>query len=252
MNYDEISPIQLVDLLGDKQTRNDAIVGLVGGITATEMKNTSLSDDRKQALFDGLKHANANVRWWCIQLMDHLADESYVQALIDVAHNDPSPKNRRHAIHALTCEACKPDGCMLDIDLSTILRTIIQFDTDWSVKMMALEELQEYETNETVTDVINNLSGSQKIQIKSLQQTQNIQQDLHTLQAYVKQIKGWRGRAIYNICKGVDKLLQASIAILLEKDNAVIESKLNRGIDQIIQVADDSDQQLNMSTFARK
>jgi hypothetical protein len=242
MNYDELSPKQLVNLLGDKQIRNDVILALLGGITATDMKNISVSVDVKQALFDGLKHTNPSIRWWCIQLMDHLADESYVQVLIDVAYNDPSPKNRRHAIHALTCEACKPDGCMLRVNLTTVLGTIIETDSDWSVKMMALDELQEHATLETVSDVVDNLSGSQQIQIKCLHQTQKIQQDLGTLLSYAKQLQGWRGRAIYELFKAIEKLLQAGFAILIDNQTQSITHKLQHGFDHMNQAVDEVNQ----------
>src|SRR5215211_5856922 len=109
MNLDELSPSQLVDKLWDKRQRNAVIVALVGGITATELRTVKVSEAARQALIDGLKHRNSKIRWWCIQLMDHIADDSYRDALMEAAQTDPTPKNRRHAIHALTCEVCKPD-----------------------------------------------------------------------------------------------------------------------------------------------
>jgi HEAT repeat protein len=141
MNYSDLSPDQLVDLFADKTQRNTAIVALIGGITATELRRVKVSEAAKAALIAGLKHPNSKVRWWCIQLMDHVADESYLQPLLEAAHTDPTPKNRRHAIHALTCEICKPNRDALDIDIRSELATIAELDSDDSVRILALHEL---------------------------------------------------------------------------------------------------------------
>ena len=150
MNYDELSPSQLVDLLGDKTQRNAVIVALVGGITSTELRRVRVSDEAKRALIAGLKHPNSKIRWWCIQLMDHLADESYLPALLDAAQTDPTPKNRRHAIHAMTCEMCKPNREKLHIEPSArlALGEIARMDKDHSVREVALHELAELDAVE--------------------------------------------------------------------------------------------------------
>ena len=92
MEYNELTPHQLVDLLADKRQRYAVIVALLGGITATELRRVKVSDATRQALIDGLKHPNSKVRWWCIQLMDHVADENYVPPLLDAAQ--PTPRRK--------------------------------------------------------------------------------------------------------------------------------------------------------------
>jgi len=141
MNYHELSPHQLVDLLGDKRQHQAAAIALLGGITAAELRKVQLTEAAKEALIAGLKHPNSKIRWWCIQYMDHVADERYLQPLLDSAKTDPTPKNRRHAIHALTCDICKPERCSLDIDIRTELATIAETDSDESVRAMASQEL---------------------------------------------------------------------------------------------------------------
>jgi len=42
----------------------------------------ALHPDAKTARIAGLDHPNAKARWWCLQLMDHLADESYLQPIL--------------------------------------------------------------------------------------------------------------------------------------------------------------------------
>lgn len=145
MDYSELTPGQLVDLLADKRQRNAVIVALVGGITATELRRVKVSDKAKQALIAGLKHPNSKVRWWCIQLMDHIADESYLAPLLEAAQTDPTPKNRRHAIHAMTCEICKPQRQPLAVDAGMLaeLAVIARLDSDLSVRETALHELAE-------------------------------------------------------------------------------------------------------------
>ena len=143
MNYGELSPSQLVDLFADKTQRSQAIVALIGGLTAGELRRVQVSKEAKAALIAGLKHSNSKVRWWCVQLMDHIADESYLEPLLEVAYTDPTPKNRRHAIHALACPVCKPNRQRLNVDIRAELEAIIQNDSDASVREIAAEELAE-------------------------------------------------------------------------------------------------------------
>ena len=145
MNYGELLSDQLVDLLADKAQRNAAIIALVGGITAAELRSVKVSDAARQALIDGLKHRNSKVRWWCIQLMDHIADERYLSPLLEAAQTDPTPKNRRHAIHAMTCEICKPKRQPLDLDAAMLaaIESNAQSDGDLSVRTTARHELAE-------------------------------------------------------------------------------------------------------------
>lgn len=143
MDYRELSPSQLVDLLWDKTQRYEVTVALLGGITSTELRKVKLSEEVKQALIAGLKHRNSKIRWWCIQFMDHVADESFVPTLLDAAYTDPTPKNRRHAIHAITCEMCKPNRQKLNVDVRYELGEIARLDSDITVREMALHELAE-------------------------------------------------------------------------------------------------------------
>jgi hypothetical protein len=110
-NYDLIdnkvlSPDELVALFADKYRRNDAIRSLVGGLTATELRRVHLRDAAFGALVKGLEHSNPKVRWWCLQLFDHVGDERCVPHIVPLLE-DPVPRVRRHALHALECEACK-------------------------------------------------------------------------------------------------------------------------------------------------
>jgi hypothetical protein len=143
MDYSELSPSQLVDKMWDKTQRGAVMRALLGGITATELRSVKLSDEVKAALIAGLKHRHSKIRWWCIQMIDHVGDESYVPALLEAAYTDPTPRNRRHAIHAITCEMCKPNRQKLKVDVRDELGEIARLDMDISVREMALHELAE-------------------------------------------------------------------------------------------------------------
>ncbi|HSK21613.1 MAG TPA: HEAT repeat domain-containing protein [Egicoccus sp.] len=97
----------MVQRLGVKTERTEAMRALVGGVTATELRTATLSDAAFTALCEGLSDPNPQVRWWCIQLLDHVPDERAVVALAN-ALDDPVPRVRRNAAHALGCVACKP------------------------------------------------------------------------------------------------------------------------------------------------
>jgi HEAT repeat protein len=98
---------ELVQLLARKSERMQAFRALAGGVTATELRQVKLTDDAFDAVREGLTDPDPQVRWWCIQLLDHVPDERAVVALADVL-DDPVPRVRRNAAHALGCIACKP------------------------------------------------------------------------------------------------------------------------------------------------
>jgi HEAT repeat protein len=81
---------------------------LVGGVTATELRDVRLTPEAFGALIEGLDDPNPKVRWWCIQLLDHVGDERVLEPL-ERALSDPVPRVRRNAAHALGCLACKPN-----------------------------------------------------------------------------------------------------------------------------------------------
>ena len=227
MNDDELSPEQLVNLLSNKQQRYDVIVALVGGITSEELRHVTVTPEVKEALINGLQHENSLVRWWCIQLMDHLADESYIEPLLDAAQHDPLPKNRRHAIHALTCELCKPNRCKLDIDLRPMLAGMVIEDADWSVKRLALQELIEIVGPDAVWDLLSDLPGEDHATLRGWVHTQQARNALRIAVACARGVPGWRGRLAGQILNAADQLLQAGFNLLGHDDFADTAGKLH-------------------------
>jgi HEAT repeat protein len=98
----------LVQLFGVKDCELDALRGLTGGVTATHLRTARLSEDAFAAVVGGISDDNPRVRWWCIQVLDHVPDVRAVSA-VGSALDDPVPRVRRNAAHALGCLACKPE-----------------------------------------------------------------------------------------------------------------------------------------------
>ena len=139
---DSINHSALIDKLAFKEERNGAIIELVGAINARDLTKVQLKPRAKNALIQGLNHDNAKVRWWCLQLIDHLADESFIPFVLPLL-DDPVGKVRKHAVHALTCEMCKPDRCGLELseDVRVRLEQVAQTDEDVRVRSEASEAL---------------------------------------------------------------------------------------------------------------
>jgi HEAT repeat protein len=132
-----VTEAQLVQALADKTTRLAAMRALVGGVTATELTSVEVSETVLQALTDGVSDADPRVRWWSIQLLDHVADPRAVEAIIPALH-DPVPRVRRNAAHALGCASCKPawDG-RLPPDAHATLTTLAASDPNAKVRREA-------------------------------------------------------------------------------------------------------------------
>ena len=79
----------------------------------------------------GLRHPNPRVRFDCLGLLDHLADDSCLVPMIE-ATTDPIPRVRRMAVHALGCRRCKPE--MLCDDLMDVFEPIALGDPAWRVR----------------------------------------------------------------------------------------------------------------------
>ena len=131
----EVDYAELVDSFADKRLRNDAIVALVGAINARDLANITLKPEAKKALINGLQHSNPKVRWWCLQLIDHLADASFISFVLPLL-GDPVGKVRKHAVHALTCDMCKPGRCGLELSehVRAKIAEVAQTDIDERVR----------------------------------------------------------------------------------------------------------------------
>lgn len=89
-------------------------------------------------LVEGAAAADPRVRAACIALMDHLGDERCCEAL-EHALRDPSALVRRHAVHAVGCQACKAHPLPIDVVGALIDRAI--GDPSVRVRRVAVHQL---------------------------------------------------------------------------------------------------------------
>ena len=120
------------------------------GKTLRRLVPRLLNDDRKRAfeaqrdagktptaakILPALRHPNPRVRFECLGMLDHLADESSLAAMIATTH-DPVPRVRRMAVHALGCMRCKPSP--LCRELNAVFLPIAETDPVWRVRREAV------------------------------------------------------------------------------------------------------------------
>lgn len=69
----------------------------------------------RHAALAAITSASWKVRRACCRLLDDLAVTAETMAALQAAMDDEHPRVRAAALHSLSCEKCKPDGCTLDI-----------------------------------------------------------------------------------------------------------------------------------------
>jgi hypothetical protein len=80
-------------------------------------------------------HPNPKVRWQCLTLLDHLDDDDSVPVFVDALRNDPVPRVRRHALHALSCDRCKAEP--VQIDVASVIVDCFREDDNAKVRRQA-------------------------------------------------------------------------------------------------------------------
>jgi hypothetical protein len=102
-----MDPNDAVQAFRVQARRQEVIAALVGGIRASELRKFC------DALISGDADPRPQVRWGCLRLLDHLPEPSVLAAICQTL-DDPVPRVRRQAAHALGCGICKPawDGSL--------------------------------------------------------------------------------------------------------------------------------------------
>jgi HEAT repeat protein len=90
-------------LASDARTRWQAFEQLV-----------ALGAAARDAVREGLRHANWEVRRWCAIWLDHHADPETLGALVPLLR-DPKSKVRLFAVHSIACERCKSGENPIDV-----------------------------------------------------------------------------------------------------------------------------------------
>ena len=65
-------------------------------------------------VISGLKHLDPKIRKWCASFLDHHGTTEAIPAMVR-ALDDASAEVRRHAVHAIGCQPCKPDPLPVDV-----------------------------------------------------------------------------------------------------------------------------------------
>src|SRR5438270_7202740 len=102
------------------EVERERVEALVRAHIATPSREFAQLRDSRQVPLDllsrgALEHHNSKVRRACLVLLDHLGDERQVETFATALRDDPVPRNRRHALHALTCQNCKATTMCIDV-----------------------------------------------------------------------------------------------------------------------------------------
>jgi HEAT repeat protein len=81
---------------------------------ATLFQLNDLGDAALPAVRAGLKHPDWHVRHWCAIFLDRGSNAETLRDLIPLL-TDPEPKVRLWAVHSISCQHCKDDGCPIDV-----------------------------------------------------------------------------------------------------------------------------------------
>jgi HEAT repeat protein len=98
---------ELIRLFSSRATELEALQSLMGGTSMTHLRTVRMTAPVFEALLQGLCDPNPRARWWCVQLLDHSSDPRGITAVASML-DDPVPRVRQNATHALGCLACKP------------------------------------------------------------------------------------------------------------------------------------------------
>jgi hypothetical protein len=109
------------------------------------------------AIVDALRHPNPRVRFECLGLLDHLAEEESVPAMI-AATSDPVPRVRRMAVHALGCQGCKLSS--LCADLNAVFLPIAENDPAWRVRQEAVISIAQQEATDRSRATLRKLASA--------------------------------------------------------------------------------------------
>lgn len=115
---------------------------------------------RPALAWGALHHPHPPTRWLCLDYLDHLAGPEAAETFL-AALGDPVPRVRRHAIHALTCQACKPDAWC--VDAMTPLRYVVAHDPSPKVRFEALRALLRQLDSARQAEAIEGVAGDRPL-----------------------------------------------------------------------------------------
>ena len=93
------------------------VIGTYAFLTRTDVARRRRAGE--EAPLDLLARAivedpNPRIRWLALDVLDHWGDHRYDDVVAQVLREDPVPRVRRHAAHALACDACSTAPPVVD------------------------------------------------------------------------------------------------------------------------------------------
>ena len=113
-----------------------------GGRGAKENRGKQLPTEKIDALIFGLSHRNPVVRRCCLEILDQHPDARAIPHILGLLE-DPIPRVRWHAVHALLCDACKAGRSFLTAEIADRLREVVTKDPNRKVRRYACQALSE-------------------------------------------------------------------------------------------------------------
>ncbi len=106
------------------------------GTRPSEQRGKKVSEQKLEALIWGLSYDNPVVRWQCFELLDAHPDHRAVPDILRLL-NDPVPRVRWHAIHALECDACKAGESLFTPSILSKIYFLAEQDKSKRVRLYA-------------------------------------------------------------------------------------------------------------------
>lgn len=88
--------------------------------------------------FAAVSHPNPKIRWQCLQLLDHIANDTAYETFVN-ALRDQVVRVRKHALHALSCDRCKEEPMCADV-VGPISEVALH-DSNENLRLSAVREL---------------------------------------------------------------------------------------------------------------
>lgn len=130
-----------VELFQDPRQRLESLRVLSGGsLQGREVRGKKVDAEIIEALIWGLDHPSPVVRRNCLEILDAHPDHSAIPHIIRKL-DDPVPRVRWHAVHALVCDVCKVGDSFVDDEMITRLRAVAENDPSDKVRNYARWEL---------------------------------------------------------------------------------------------------------------
>jgi hypothetical protein len=118
--------------------RTRSVLGQLANVGVAELSRRYLErlpePQRRAAAIEGLHHQDWRVRRTSALLLDRADLTAESAAALIRALDDEHPQVRRKAVHSLSCEQCKPNGCVVDIQplFERVIRDRSRLVRSWS------------------------------------------------------------------------------------------------------------------------